>query len=147
MPTIRKALKCPQHSSQVFLRNRSKSANVDPVVTSRCIQYSGRRSPSTRRWNFLVFRPFRDLWPFFAVAPAPSSLCRHVSRCLVIPDLLNSRLQKTHWPGELILGIVFLLLNYSLTSINHSDQHMLLFYTNLQVGGRTTLTRNCSDLT
>src|SRR5215467_8839123 len=104
MPPISKALRCPQHSSQVSLRNRSKVASVVLAVTSRCIQYIGRSRPSTTRWNILccAFRPL----PAFASVLA---LCSHVSRCLVIADLLNSPRQKVHIPFDVCFAIEFLL--------------------------------------
>src|SRR5712691_11448713 len=105
MPPISKALRCPQHSSQVSLRKRSKVASVVLAVTSRCIQYSGRSRPSTTRWNDLIFWAVRRL-PAFASLLA---LCSHVSRCLVIADLLNSARQKVHIPFDVCLAIDFLL--------------------------------------
>src|SRR6266852_624618 len=103
MPPISKALKCPQHSSQVSLRNRSNVASVVLAVTSRCIQYTGRSRPSTTRWNFLVFCAFSRP-PACASAVA---LCWHASRCLVIADLLSSAWQKLHVPFDVCLVILF----------------------------------------
>src|SRR5260370_32055192 len=105
MPPISNALRCPQHSSQVSLRKRSKVASVVPAVMSRCIQYSGRWRPSTTRWNVLIFCASRRLHAFASVL----ALCSHVSRCLVIADLLNSPLQKVHVPFDVCLAIYFLL--------------------------------------
>src|SRR5437588_11978377 len=42
-PAISNALRCPQHSSQVFLNNLSRSPSVACVGASRYIQYSGIR--------------------------------------------------------------------------------------------------------
>src|SRR6266566_8247158 len=101
MPPISKALRCPQHSSQVALRNRSNVVSVVLAVTSRCIQYMGRSSPSTTMCNFLVGCAC-CLLPAFA---SVSILCSHVSRCLVMADLLNSPRQKAHVPFEVCLAI------------------------------------------
>src|SRR5712692_5299403 len=105
MPPISKALRCPQHSSQVSLRKRSKVASVVLAVTSRCIQYIGRPRPSTTRWNVLIFCALRRPSAFASVLV----LCSHVSRCLVIANLLNSPRQKAHIPFDVCLAIYFLL--------------------------------------
>ena len=102
------ALKCPQHSSQVRRRKLSRSASVALPGISRCIQYSGRRYPSTRMWNNLVFI-LRDFGELVAAVAREAARALQVSRCLVMPALLNSAWQKLHFPFDDILGIFVLL--------------------------------------
>ncbi len=83
------SLYCPLGGSTLEDFDRDKVDEVVSVVlavTSRCIQYIGRSRPFTTRCFFLVCCAFY-LLPAFASVIA---LCSHVSRCLVMADLLKS---------------------------------------------------------
>src|SRR5659263_198508 len=88
LPFIEKALKCPQHSTQVSLRKVSSPLRREFAGTSMYIQYSCRKLPLTRIVNNLVGIGTGNPEGF-----RPGCFCRHFTRWFFIAVLPYSPLQ------------------------------------------------------